>query len=620
MSLSVPQRGAPKIESHIEDAQIYTKRTREENCMCSHFVLIVKLSRSCCLLVGVPTQTTHSTPSTTMEDAADIEQPSLSSSSSSSSSNRSTSSENDNESSSSSSSNRSTSNENDNEHEKKKKKKGVKKWILPQGAEQIVRQIASEQILFELMGDIFSMAVVGLRTSKQRQALKNKAEFTVMRNVVQEFPATCQRRYEFRWEDGTTRNLYPLAALCCLSPPLDVVQAVYLANSGAAKVAETNRESLPLHYACGFGASVDVVQFLYNSHPDAICAGRTDMVTPLHIACAYFKGGEPDVINFLLDKYPQGSRQVATDMGWLPIHSAAHGGASLPVLKRLADLHPGSLEIIDSNGRTPLHVACERKGNLESIAYLLAKAPQLIDMEDGSRFTPITLAAMHQTVPVIELLLSHHEVLEDHHGVTLLHMAAFQNTADVIDFLAKRHPYMITARVRDADMYTPLLAACRHDASADVVRALIQHDRSTLNMADGDGRPPIESARDAGACTSVIQVLQEELNAVAASAFTNAWPLLFTMTTDAAAATSLPSSLSSSHTSSSPLPTITPSPNLQSISTLQADREEYHLSSESSDWLTPACSPSITEPVQMASCIPCRWFRFPYLCFRSRKS
>ena len=442
------------------------------------------------------------------------------------------------------------------------KKKGDEKWILPEGAEHTVRQIASEQILFKLLGDSFSMVAAGLGTCKQTQANKN-AELTAIRNMVQEFPATCQRGYEFRREDGVTRNLYPLAALSCLRPPLDVVQAVYQANPSATKAAETNRESLPLHYACGFGASVDVVQFLYNAHPDAICAGRTDMGTPLHLACANFKGGEPDVINFLLDKYPQGSRQIVTDTGWLPMHSAAHGGVSLPVLKRLTDLHPGSLEIIDRNGRTPLHVACQRKGNLESIAYLLAKAPQLIDMKDDCQFTPITLAAMHQTVPVIELLLSHHEALEDRHGVTLLHMAASQNTADVIDYLAKRHPYMVTARIRDADMYTPLLAACRHEASAEVVRALIQHDRNTLNMADGHGRLPIESVREAGAGTNVIQVLQEELNLVAAAALSNAWPPPFVTTTDAAEATSLSSS-SSSRTSASPLP-VAPSSNLQKI-------------------------------------------------------
>ncbi|KAL7574732.1 hypothetical protein ACA910_017296 [Epithemia clementina (nom. ined.)] len=393
-------------------------------------------------------------------------------------------------------------------------KKEDDECILPPGAEQIIRQIAAEQILFELLGDIFSMAIVG-QTSKKKI---KKAKFTLVRSVCKEFPAVCQRRYEFRWEDGATRELYPLAALCCLRPPLDVLDVVFQANKSAVEFAETFRASLPMHYACGFGASLEVVQYLYQVYPDSVSIGRTDMVTPLHLACAYYKGGESDVIDFLLDKHPDGSKQLATDM--LPLHSAAHGGAPLPVLERLVKLMPESTAATDCNGRTPLHVACERKGNLKGVQFLLSQAPETIDTENDSRFTPISLAAMHQSVEVLELLLDHSEALEDHQGVTLLHMAAFQNTADVIDYLAEKYPYMIRARVRDSDRYTPLLAACRHEASPDVVRALIRHDPTTLNMPDGDGRPPIESARQAGADPRVLQVLQDELNAVAAAEFT----------------------------------------------------------------------------------------------------
>eukprot|EP00523_Entomoneis_sp_CCMP467_P010912 CAMPEP_0168735604 /NCGR_PEP_ID=MMETSP0724-20121128/9422_1 /TAXON_ID=265536 /ORGANISM="Amphiprora sp., Strain CCMP467" /LENGTH=513 /DNA_ID=CAMNT_0008782759 /DNA_START=78 /DNA_END=1619 /DNA_ORIENTATION=- len=392
-------------------------------------------------------------------------------------------------------------------------------WILPQGAEQIVREIAASEILFELLGDIFSMAVVG----QENKNKKRKAEFETIRKVVEEFPGTCQKVYPFRWEDGATRALYPLAAICCLRPPSDVVRVVHKAYPHAISALEATRESMPLHYACGFGASLEVVQFLVSANPSSISACRTDMVSPLHLACAYFKGGEPDVINFLLDKFPEGANQVATEMGWLPIHSAAHGGAHHSVIDRLCRLFPESAMTVDSKGRTSLHIACERKGNYRGVKRLLEQSPGLAEVEDDSRFTPLSLAAMHQNLEVLELLLEYTQVLEDNHGVTLLHMAAFQNTVEVIDFLANRYPDMVTARVRDSDMYTPLLAACRHEAPADVVRALIRHDPSTLKMADGEGREPIDSARQAGADKVIIQVIQDELNALAASEFEATW-------------------------------------------------------------------------------------------------
>ena len=398
----------------------------------------------------------------------------------------------------------------------------VERWDLPQGAEYIIRQIAAEQILFELLGDIFSMAQVG----NESKGEKRTADFSTVLSIAKEFPAACQRQYEFMWEDGANRALYPLAALCCLRPPADVVKVVHEAYPDAISMIEETRESLPVHYACGFGASLEVVEYLIESYPDSIRACRTDSVTPLHLACAYY-ANSPDVISYLLDQFPEGAQQAATDMTWLPIHSASHGGAHVSVMERLYKLNPPCVLSADSKGRTPLHIACERKGNFEGVKFIVSKAPQLCGVEDDSRFTPLSLAAMHQDVDTLKLLLEHSEILEDQHGVTLLHMAAFQNTVDVIDWLATKYPAMVRARVRDSDMYTPLLAACRHDAPVEVVRALIQHDPRTLNMPDGEGRPPIESARQAGADNEVIKVIQEELNAIAAAEFAVSWPQLF---------------------------------------------------------------------------------------------
>lgn len=470
-------------------------------------------------------------------------------------------------------------------------------WVLPPGAEYIVRQIAAEHILAAELGDIYGMAMVG-QLPKQ---VTRKAEFETIRRIVDEFPGTCQREYFYRWEDCTVRRLYPLAALCCLRPNLETVKSVYGAYPDAIQSAEDSRRSLPLHYACGFGASFEVVHFLFTAYPKAITSCRTDMVSPLHLACAYYNG-EPDVINFLLNQWPQGASQTATDMGWLPLHSSAHGGVPPSILERLVEAYPQSITTLDSKGRSPLHIACERKGNLQTVKFLLSKAPQMASREDESRFTPVSLAAMHQSVEVLQVLLNHNEMLEDQHGVTLLHMAAFQNDVEVIDFLAKEYPYMVTARVRDGDMYTPLLAACRHSASVDVVRALIQHDRSTLNMPDGEGRPPIESARQAGADPAVIQVLQEEMNASAAAAFCSSWPPPF-MTLETAPFRQR-SRMSANLMSMS---------SLESLASFSVEPSLNASSSASTVFVSnfSISSTSVsTVPSEVARCLPLRWLRF----------
>jgi len=48
--------------------------------------------------------------------------------------------------------------------------------------------------------------------------------------------------------------------------------------------------------------------------------------------------------------------------GWLPMHTACHFGASLEVLRVLADAYPDSTHCVDLRGRTPLHFAL---GNID---------------------------------------------------------------------------------------------------------------------------------------------------------------------------------------------------------------------------------------------------------------
>ena len=66
-----------------------------------------------------------------------------------------------------------------------------------------------------------------------------------------------------------------------------------------------------------------------------------------------------------------------------PLHLSTTG-KSIKIMKLLVELHFASVHVIDKQGATPLHWACQ-KGNLEMIRYLIEKNSSLTAV-DYSKF------------------------------------------------------------------------------------------------------------------------------------------------------------------------------------------------------------------------------------------
>ncbi|KAL7572728.1 hypothetical protein ACA910_008998 [Epithemia clementina (nom. ined.)] len=381
---------------------------------------------------------------------------------------------------------------------------------LPIGAEHIVRSMAAEVILHELLDKVVIDSDDnddGDDDKKEKKSDEKKEDcasnsciqFDVIRRLVQEFPGTCYKSYRFRWEDGSTRDLLPLAMICCLHPSLETVKAVYEANPGAISVSEPYKQALPFHLASAFEASLDVLEFVYSKHPDAIATPRNDGVYPLHLACGFYLGNS-SVINFLLNEYPQGAQKVCTVIEWSPLHSACHGGVpDVSLLERLHNLDPTMMHQTDKHGRTPLHLACRsRKGNPQAVEYLVRTAPGSLNVRDNlDGWTPLFLASVRQPPAVIEAMLSVAadwdtiRTADARTGDTLLHYAAILNSAPAVEFLAQRFPHMLYMRTTDNAQATPLARAIEHAAPLDNIRVLIHQGPRALFIANGAGRRPL---------------------------------------------------------------------------------------------------------------------------------
>lgn len=383
---------------------------------------------------------------------------------------------------------------------------------LPLGSEHIIKQIVAEQILFDLLED-------KLKASEL-------VRFDWICSLVKEYPGVCHRMYDFHWMDGSgsIRRLYPLSMLCCLKPPLFVIEAAYNANPNAVQAVEATHGSLPLHFLSAFESDIEVVRFVHDKYEQAITIGRKDSVLPLHLALLYYKG-EPSVVHYLLDKYPQGATKSFGHADWSVLHAAVSGLVpDESLLTRIYSLHPESILSRDSHLQTPLHLAMDIGfERFESrschrhvptlITFLVRNGPQAMELEDGSGWMPIFLAAIHHPLNILKILLHlqpNVTTVNRHSGVTILHLAAAHNKIEVVEYLAQTFPEMLTAQTHDEERDTPLSWACYSNAPLEIIRTLVRYGPRALFMTDAWGRTLPQVAARLGVGHTILQLLQEE--------------------------------------------------------------------------------------------------------------
>ncbi len=114
-------------------------------------------------------------------------------------------------------------------------------------------------------------------------------------------PESLEDDITFFGEDGTGDNY--LHEICKNKPTADVIrQWLQIKKEDVEKVGMAGH--VPLHYACGFGASLEVVDILVDAFPEALTKpDEHDGMLPLHYACK--EGAQSDVLDFLLMAYPE---------------------------------------------------------------------------------------------------------------------------------------------------------------------------------------------------------------------------------------------------------------------------------------------------------------------------
>lgn len=93
-----------------------------------------------------------------------------------------------------------------------------------------------------------------------------------------------------------------------------------LADTGAAELSDRGG-MLPMHYACAYGSSAEVLKVLYEAYPDSLRTKDNKGKTPMHLTMVNaHRDASPAVLRFLLDHAGKETVNLRDDEGNLPLH------------------------------------------------------------------------------------------------------------------------------------------------------------------------------------------------------------------------------------------------------------------------------------------------------------
>lgn len=240
-------------------------------------------------------------------------------------------------------------------------------------------------------------------------------------------------------------------------------------------------------------------------------------LTPLHYAMMY---AHPFVVE---DLAASGARMSTTDIrGRTPLHYLCRTRLSdfpdLPEKVVGSMLRWGAMiEAQDVDGVTPLHIAALH--NLDRQARPLLEAGANFNLPDKTGYSPLLWAARGGAIQVAELLLERlgeeglAEKLKragDHHGRTILHVAAMADQASFIEWLVSSCGLPTLMEAKDNLDNTPIHLAAQAGKENAVNKLL--HLGSDTMVQNQSGCTPMHLAARKG-LTEIVRILFHADNA-----------------------------------------------------------------------------------------------------------
>ena len=235
--------------------------------------------------------------------------------------------------------------------------------------------------------------------------------------------------------------------------------------------AQDRNNDRPLHIACAFFDSVDLVSYLIKVAGCDINAKGFNGRTILHKACEKNHLG---VVKYLITKM-KCDLEAGDRNSDRPLHIACALSGSMDLVRYLINVAGCDINARGFEGRTILHKACE-KNHLGVVKYLVTVIKCSIEAEDRNGDRPLHIAcAVSGSVELVRYLIKVAGCdinARGFKGCTILHKACKKNCFEVVKFLINEIKCDIEAE--DGNGNRPLHIACAYSGSVDLVRYLIK--------------------------------------------------------------------------------------------------------------------------------------------------
>jgi hypothetical protein len=136
--------------------------------------------------------------------------------------------------------------------------------------------------------------------------------------------------------------------------------------------------SYPLHLACGFKHSFNVIKTIVNMFPQAGRQKDTEGNYPLHISCRPYANWK--AVLLLLQKFPETASKRNDDKKY-PLHLALDSGMPDTVVLEIFKAYPEAVYKKDSDGGYPLSVAVDCTRSYNIIYPMLKEWPKISMMK-----------------------------------------------------------------------------------------------------------------------------------------------------------------------------------------------------------------------------------------------
>lgn len=221
----------------------------------------------------------------------------------------------------------------------------------------------------------------------------------------------------------TEKGETALHLLCRLNhlglPHIQAIALLSQADPQSVTRQDSRQMQTPLHLVCRGGqqVSVQIVERLIETNPEAAQISDSEQYLPLHYACE--TGCHPTVLSALLRCYPAGARAMTRKQD-SPLSLACSCNKDVETVQMLIAANPMALSIRNDYGYAPLHCACRayhpRMGIVEA---LLDACPSCVALRSHGGETPLHLASSNPGVfvGVLQLLTEAQNKLNRLHGV-----------------------------------------------------------------------------------------------------------------------------------------------------------------------------------------------------------